>query len=94
MAARQVAEEALAGEAPELGRCALHLLRCLELRQLVVALVDLLDVERLLQAREVEVVLLVELGDEAVAAIAERVELAVGGRCLGHGRLGYAPCAS
>ena len=44
------------------------------------ALVDLLDVERLLEAREVEVVLLVEVGDEPVGLVAEGVELA---RCLG-----------
>jgi hypothetical protein len=35
-----------------------------------------------------EVVLLVELGDEAVDALAVGVELAGGGRCLGHGLLG------
>ena len=68
MLARQVAEEALAREAPELGRRALQLLRRLEPRQLLVALVDLLDVERVLQPGEVEVVLLVEVGDEAVGA--------------------------
>ena len=41
-----------------------------------------------------EVVLLVELGDEAVGAGAVAVELAVGERGLGHSRLGYAACAS
>ena len=90
--ARQVPEEALAGEAPQLGRRALQALRGLELRQLFVALVHLLDVERLLQAREVEVVLLVEVADEAVGAIAELIELAAGRWGGGHGCLGYGPC--
>ena len=45
-------------------------------RQVFVALVDLLDVEALLLAGEVEVVLLVEIGDEPVAPLAERVEVA------------------
>ena len=59
--ARQVAEEPLAGEPPQLGRRRLHLLRRLERREVLVLLVDLLDVERLLQAGEVVVVLLVEI---------------------------------
>ena len=57
-------------------------------------LVDRAQVEVGLQARVVEVVLLVELGDEAVGAGAIAVELAVTERCLGSRRLGYAPCAS
>ena len=76
MRARQVAEVALAREAPQLGRRALEPPRGLELRQLLVALVDRLDVERLLVAGVVEVVLLVELGDEAVGVVAEGIELA------------------
>ena len=80
MPARQVAEEPFAGEAPQLGRRTLHLLRRLERRQLLVALVHLLDIECVLQSGEVEVVLLVEVGDEPVAAIAEAVELTVRGR--------------
>ena len=64
---------------------ALEPLRGVELRQLLVALVDLLELERLLVAGEVEVVLLVELGDEAVGLVAERVELA--------GRSGRSPSA-
>ncbi len=74
--ARQVAEEALAGEAPQLGRGALQALRRLEPGQLLVALVDLLDVERLLEAGEVEVVLLVDVGDEPVGLVSECVDLA------------------
>jgi hypothetical protein len=74
--AGQVPQEALAREPPELGGRALHLLRRLQRRQLLVAVIDLLDVERLLQPCEVEVVLLVEVGDEPVATLAERVELA------------------
>ena len=42
------------------------------------ALVDLLELERLLVPGEVEVVLLVELGDEAVGVVAEGVELTAG----------------
>jgi hypothetical protein len=92
--ARQVPEEALAGESPELGRRVLQLLRRLELRQLFVALVHLLDVECVLQAREVLVVLLVEVADEAIGTVAKPIELTVGGRCGGHASLGYGPCAS
>ena len=69
--ARQVAEEALAGEAPQLDGGALHLLRGLEPGELVVALVDLLHVERVLETGEVEVVLLVDVGDEPVGLVSE-----------------------
>ena len=79
MLARQAAEVALAGEAPELGRRAFEPLRGVEPCQLLVPLVDLLELERLLVAREVEVVLLVELGDEAVGVVAEGVQLTAGG---------------
>ena len=78
--AGQVAEEALAGEAPELGRRALHVLCRLEACQVVVALVELLDVEGVLEARIVEVVLLVEVCDEPVRAVAEAVDLTARGR--------------
>jgi hypothetical protein len=49
------------------------------------ALVDRLDVERLLQAGEVEVVLLVELAPELVALVAEGVQLAVRQGVARHG---------
>ena len=78
MLAGEAAEKALAGEAPQLGGRAFEPLRRVELRQLLVRLVDLLELERLLVAGEVEVVLLVELGDEAVGVVAERVELGGG----------------
>jgi hypothetical protein len=52
-----------------------------------VALVDRRQVERLLVARVVEVVLLVELGDEAVGLLAEGVEFR-GRERVRHGRLG------
>ena len=96
MLAGQVAEEALAGEAPQLGRRAFHLLRGLEPRQLLVALVHLLDVEALLLAGEVEVVLLVEIGDEAVGALAEaRPARGSVGSVGGHRSLGYGrPCST
>ena len=55
---RQVAEEPFAREPPELGRRVLEPLRRLEPRQVLVLLVDPLDVERLLESREVVVVLL------------------------------------
>src|SRR5262249_41636973 len=89
--AREIAEEALACEAPELGRRALQALRGLELSQVAVALVDLLDVERLLEPGEVEVVLLVDVADEVVGLGAEPIEVAAGRRCGGHGCLGYGP---
>ena len=78
---RQVAEIALAGEAPELGlavaSCAGRLGqpgRGLERRQIGEALVDRLELEALLQARIVEVVLLVEGGDEPVRLVPVCVE--------------------
>ena len=94
--AREVAEEALARESPELGRRALHLPCGVEPRQLLVALVDLLDVERLLETRVVEVELLVEIRDEAIRAVAERVDrarvdAASGWRLIRHASLGYGP---
>ena len=93
--ARDVAHVALARELPQLARApvAVHgqadLLRRLELRQLRVALVDRDEVEPLLEPGVVVVVLLVELGDEAVGGLADAVELALGGgRGLRHGRVG------
>ncbi len=65
--ARETAEVALASTAPELA-CRRPLeagVRRLETCELLVAAVDLLEVERRLVSREVEVVLLVERGDEA-----------------------------
>ena len=87
--ARDRAEVALAREAPELAQApAVHGLADaaggLERRELGVPFEDRLELERLLQARVVEVVLLVELGDEAVGAAAVAVELAVAERSLGH----------
>src|SRR2546429_6646889 len=55
-----------------------------EPRQPLVALVDRLELQALLVAREVEVVLLVELGDEAVGLVAEVVELAASRAVHGH----------
>ena len=78
---RQLAEMALAGEAPELAdaRVAVHLVpdlaRDLRRGQVGVARVDLLEVERLLVAGVVEVVLLVQLRDEAVRLLAVGVQL-------------------
>ena len=62
--------------------------RRVELRQLRVALVDRDEVVRLLLPGEVEVRLLVELRDEPVGVLAERVELTLARaasprRCLG-----------
>ena len=85
MLARQLAEVALAAEAEELqvlpaaDRLAEPLDR-LEVGQVGVALVDRAQLELGLQAGVVEVVLLVELGDEAVGAGAVAVELAVAER--------------
>src|SRR5207244_433651 len=78
---RQVAEVPLAGEAPELADPAVAVdrfperLRPLERRQVLVALVDRLELELVLQAGEMEVVLLVELGDEAIGVLAITVEI-------------------
>jgi len=74
--ARQVPEETLAREPPQLDGCALQLLSGLELRQLLVALIDLFDVERLLEPREMEVVLLVEVADEAIGLVPKLIEFA------------------
>ena len=87
---RQLAEVALAAEAEELAGSRLPLtvsprrLIVVEVGQVGVALVDRAQLELRLQAGVVEVVLLVELGDEAVGAGAVAVELAVAERSLGH----------
>ena len=86
---RQLAEVALAAEAEELQvLLALHRLAealdRLEVGQVGVALVDRAQLEVRLQAGVVEVVLLVELGDEPVGAGAVAVELTVAERSLAH----------
>jgi hypothetical protein len=93
--AGELAEVVLAGEAPELlhaavavGRRGAERLRLVELGELRIALVERLQVERVLVARVVEVVLLVELRDEPVDAVAVGVEVPGGRRCAGHSRLG------
>ena len=79
--AHEVAEVARARELPQLAAAAVPVdrgserERRIELRQPLVPLVDGRDVVRLLEAREVEVGLLVELRDEAVGVRAERVDL-------------------
>src|SRR4029079_17639957 len=79
--ARQLAEVALDGEAPELGDVAVSVgraaqrKRLVELREIGEALVDRGELELLLVARVVEVELLVELRDEAVGPVAEAVEV-------------------
>ena len=89
--ARQLSEVVLGGEAPELGDAAVAVhglaqgLRLLEARELGVAVVDRLQVERVLEARVVQVVLLVELGDEPIDAVAVGVELAGGWGRAGQG---------
>ena len=88
MVAGQVAEEALAREPPQLDRGTFHLLRRVQPGQLVVALVDLLDVERVLQTCEMQVVLLVDVGDESVGPVPECFDLA---RLWSHRSLGYGP---
>ena len=98
--ARELAEVALGGEAPELAdapvavRRLAERLRLLELRQLGVALVDRRELELLLEARVVEVELLVELGDEAVGPLAEAVEVGrrERGGCAGQGRRRITRC--
>src|SRR5205085_9702346 len=78
---RQRAEVALARKAPQLERAEasvggfLHPLRALERCDVLVLAVDRLEVEVLLQAGEVVVVLLVEVSDEAVDPLPVRVEL-------------------
>ncbi len=87
---RQVAEVAFAGEAPELTDPAVAVDRCperlrpLERRQILVALIDRLELQPVLQPGEVEVVLLVELRDEAVGVLAIIVEIFGGGRGARH----------
>ena len=58
------------------------------LLRLLVALVDRLEVERLLVAGVVEIELLVQLGDEAVGVVAEGVELTAGQGLGGQGSVG------
>jgi hypothetical protein len=90
MFARQIAEVALAREAPQLphARAAVDgeadRLHLLELGEVLVPLVDRRQVERVLQTRVVEVELLVQLRDEAVGLFAVGVELAVRGRGRRH----------
>src|SRR5207237_3151095 len=90
LVADEVAEVALAGEPPQLARIAVPVHRRpdresgLELRQLPVTLVDRRQLERVLQPREMEVRLLVQLGDEAVGVLAQFVELTLAQR-FGHG---------
>ena len=79
--AHEVAEVARARELPQLAPAAVAVdrgperERRVELRQALVALVDRRDVVRLLVAGEVEVGLLVDLGEEALGVSAERVDL-------------------
>ena len=87
--ARELAEIPLAAEAVELQVLAAvnglaESLDRLEIGELGVAFVDRAQLEVGLQARVVEVVLLVELGDEPVGAVAIPVELAVTERRLAH----------
>jgi hypothetical protein len=97
--ARQRAEVVLAGEAPELAPVLVAVDRRadgvggIEGGQVGVALVDRRQLEALLQAGEVLVVLLVELGDEAVRALTDAVELLGAGRSAGH-RLRIVACVS
>jgi hypothetical protein len=92
--AGQLSEVALGREAPELGDAAVAVRgaaegeRLVELRQVGEALEDRGELELLLVTRIVEVVLLVELRDEAVSPLAEAVE--IGGRERGE-RAGDAP---
>jgi hypothetical protein len=82
--AGQVPEVALAGELPELAHPAVAIhrgadaVRPLERRQLGELLVDRLEVERVLEACVVQVVLVVDRGDEAVRLLAVGVQLALG----------------
>jgi hypothetical protein len=99
--ARQLAEVALDGEAPQLGDVPVAVRRVAERERLVElgeigeALVDRAELELLLVAGVVEVELLVQLRDEAVGPLAEAVE--VGGvqrRSLaGQSRLRITRCA-
>ena len=89
LVADEVAEVALAGEAPQLARVAVPVHRGpdgergVELRQLCVPLVDRGQLVAVLEAGEVEVRLLVQLGDEAIGVLAQVVELTLAQR-LGH----------
>ena len=91
---RQLAEVSLAREPPQLAHARAAVdshpdpVRLLELGQVGVALVDRLQVVRVLVPGEVEVRLLVELGDEPVGLRPVGVELAVTGRGARHGRVG------
>ena len=88
--AGQRREEALAGEFPELAHARAAVdrgadpLRLLDVGQVGVALVDRLEVEIILQAGKVEVVLLHLLSDEMVGALAVGVELTFGRRGVRH----------
>ena len=87
--ARELAEVPLAPEAKELEVLpALHRLAesldGFEVDELGVALVDRAQLEIGLQARVVKVVLLIELGHEAVGSGPVAVELAVAERSLSH----------
>ena len=86
----EVPEVPLAGEPPQLTHASVAVdrltegLRPLELRQVLVALVNRLELEPVLQTGKVEVVLLVELGDEAVGVLAVALELLRAGRGARH----------
>jgi hypothetical protein len=91
--AGEVAHVLLRGEAPELPDAATvdrsrlpECVRLLERGQVGELVVDGLQLERVLVPREMQVVLLVEGRDEAVCALAERVELARGLRGARHRR--------
>ena len=90
MLAGQVGEVALAGEARELAIAAAvdrraDALHGVERHQICVPRVNRLELELLLQAREVEVVLLQLLRDEAVRLETVRVQLVRAGRGALHG---------
>ncbi len=88
--ARQPAEVALAGEAPELADAPVAVdraperLRPLELGEVRVPLVDRLELEPLLQPGEMEVMLLVQFGDETVGLLAVCIEFLRGRRIWRH----------
>ena len=84
----EIAEERLAREPPKLGRRRLELACRIEGRQLAVTLVDLFDVERLLLPGEMGIELFVQLRDEAVGFLAERIELTARGGLDAHRLLG------
>src|SRR5262249_26963521 len=94
----QLTEIALAREAPELAHsvAAVHgdadRLDDLRLGEVLVPFVDRRQVEAVLPSRVVEVVLLVQLGDEAVGLRAEGVELAICHRGRRHERTRIAAC--